>query len=37
VGDGEAGSEEGVVPDTYCHVLSGMQEQAVEAMNDILL
>jgi hypothetical protein len=36
VGDGEAGGEDGVVIVTYFHVLLGMQEKAVEAMNALL-
>ena len=36
MGDGETGGEEGVVLGTYFRVLSGMQEQAVEATNAVL-
>jgi hypothetical protein len=36
VGDGEAGGEDGVVLGTFFHVLPGMQQEAVEAMNDML-
>jgi hypothetical protein len=36
VGDDETGSEEGVVLDTYSHVLPGMQDRAVSAMDDAL-
>jgi hypothetical protein len=36
VGDGEAGSEDGVTLDTYSHVLPGMQEQAVNTITELL-
>jgi hypothetical protein len=36
VGDGETVSDDGEVLDAYSHVLPGMQEKAVEAMNDVL-
>ena len=37
MGYGEAGSEGGVVLDAYFHVLPGMQEQDVDAMDDVLM
>jgi hypothetical protein len=36
VGDGEAGSEDGVTLDTYSHVLPGMQQKAVNAITELL-
>jgi hypothetical protein len=36
VGDGEAGSEDGVALDSHSHVLPGVQEQAVDAVDNIL-
>jgi hypothetical protein len=36
VGDGGAGSEDVVALDTYSHVLPGMQEQAVNAITEML-
>jgi hypothetical protein len=30
------GGEDGVTLDTYSHMLPGIQEKAVEAMNDVL-
>ena len=37
MGYDEAASEEGVTLDTYSNVLPGMQEQAVEVMNAMLV
>jgi hypothetical protein len=36
VGDGEAGSEDGVTLDTYSHVLPGMQDKGVNAITETL-
>lgn len=36
MGDGETVSDDGVALDAYSHVLPGLQEQAVETMNDVL-
>jgi hypothetical protein len=36
VGDGGAGSEDGVTLDTYSHVLPGMQDKGVNAITETL-
>jgi hypothetical protein len=36
VGDGEAGSEDGVALDTYSQVLPGLQEKGVNAITERL-
>jgi hypothetical protein len=37
VGDGEAGSKDSAALDAYSHVLPGMQDKSVEAMNAVLV
>jgi hypothetical protein len=36
MGDGETGSEDGVVLDAYSHVLPGVLEKAAGAMSELL-